>query len=82
MKQQDIATVIVIVFITGVFSLIVASKFITPSNEKLSAETVSAITPDFQLPDDSVFNSEAINPTVKIEIAPGQNQQPFQEAQQ
>ena len=77
MKQQDIATIIVIVFIAGIFSFIVSAKFITPTSEKRTAETVTAITPDFALPDTKVFNSEAVNPTVRIEIAPGENNQPF-----
>lgn len=77
MKQQDIATVLIIVFIAGIFSFIISSKFITPSSEKLTAETVSAITSEFPLPDKSVFNSDAVNPTVRIQIAPNENNQPF-----
>lgn len=82
MKQQDIAIVIVIVFFAGIFSFIVSSKFITPSNEKLTAETVGPIDSNFTVPDNSMFNAEAINPTVRIEIAPGDNGQPFSNEQQ
>lgn len=77
MKQQDIAVILIIVFIAGVFAFIMSSKFITPSNEKRTAEKVSAITSDFPLPDESVFNKDAINPTVRIQIAPNDNDQPF-----
>lgn len=81
MKQQDIAAIIIIVFMAGVFSFFISSKFITPSSEKLTAETVSAITPEFALPSKDMFNSEAINPTVRIQIAPNENNQPFAESQ-
>lgn len=77
MKQQDIAAIIVIVFIAGIFSFFVSSKFITPSSERRTAEVVSAIDAAFSVPDKKVFNENAINPTVKIEIAPGGNEQPF-----
>lgn len=77
MKQQDVAVLIIIVFFAGIASFIVSSKFITPSNDKLTAETVTPIQAEFPLPDSKVFNAEAINPTVRIEIAPGNNPQPF-----
>ncbi len=77
MKQQDIAVVIVIVFITGVAAYFVSSTYITPTNEKLVAPVVGEITTDYQLPDKTVFNAEAINPTKVIQIAPNQNNQPF-----
>lgn len=82
MKQQDIAVVIIIVFIAGVFSFIVSTKFITPSSDKRIAEVVNPIDPTFTVPDKDVFNAEAINPTVKIEIAPSGNGQPFTDEQQ
>jgi hypothetical protein len=77
MKQQDIAILIIIVFIAGVASLFITSKFINPSTSKLSAETVAPITPEFVLPEARHINSESINPTVRIEIAPNTNPQPF-----
>lgn len=77
MKQEDIATLIIVVFVAGVASFLISSKFITPSSEKLEAETVAPITADFQLPDKKVFNDQAINPTVKIEIGTSTNTDPF-----
>ena len=82
MKQQDVAVVVVIVFIAGIFSFIVSSKFITPSSQKQSAEVVSAIEPSFPVPDDDVFNGAAINPTVKIQINPNANPEPFTDQDQ
>lgn len=77
MKQQDIAALIAIVAFAAVFSFIVSSKFITPSDQKIEAEIVAPITAEFPLPSSDVFNTEAINPTVRIEIAPNSNNQPF-----
>ncbi len=79
MKQQDAAVVIAIVFLAGIFSFFISATFITPSDKKLTTEVVSPITTDFQLPSSEVFNTEAINPTVRIEIAPTNNNQPFTE---
>lgn len=77
MKQQDIAVLIIIVFIAGVASFFVTNMFITPSDAKESAETVAPITSEFILPDSEYFNVNSINPTVPIEIAPNSNGQPF-----
>lgn len=77
MKQQDIAALIGIVFFAVIFSFIISSKFITPSDAKESAQIVTSITSDFPMPSSDVFNTSAINPTVRIEIAPNNNNQPF-----
>jgi len=77
MKQQDVAILLVVVFVAGVLTFFVSSKFITPSNSKLTAETVTPITTEFILPDAKNFNDQSINPTVRIEIAPNANPQPF-----
>jgi hypothetical protein len=77
MKQQDIAIVIIVVFFAGIFSFFLSTKFIVGGNEKLNAETVAPVTSEFSVPDKKVFNEKAINPTVKIEIKPGENNQPF-----
>lgn len=77
MKQQDIAVIIIIVFIAGIGSYFVSSKFITPSTDKESVEVVQPIVSEFTPPDSTVFNTEAINPTVRIKIGPNDNQTPF-----
>ena len=79
MKQQDIAVVIIIVFFAGIFSFFISSKLIK-TNVK-TAEVVTPIVSDFPLPDKKIFNSDAVNPTVRIEIAPGDNNQPFSDGQ-
>lgn len=77
MKQQDIAALVAIVFFAGVFSFFISSKFITPSDQKITAQVVKPITSEFPLPSSDIFNTNAVNPAVRIEIAPNNNNQPF-----
>ncbi|MDQ3123603.1 MAG: hypothetical protein M3Q14_02885 [bacterium] len=77
MKKQDLIIIAIIVIFAGIFTYFITGKFITPTNQKKSAETVTAIDPTFPLPDNTVFNSDAVNPSVKIKIAPGKNDRPF-----
>lgn len=79
MKQKDIALIIVIIFVSGVISFLISSKFFGSSgNHTQEAETVDTITAQFLLPDPRYFNEQANNPTQLIQIGGGQsNQQPF-----
>ncbi len=77
MKEQDIAALIGIVIFAGMFSFVIASKVIVPSDEKLKAEVVEKISSDFNLPSEEIFNSEAINPAVRIEVTEGDNPNPI-----
>ena len=78
MKQQDIALIIVIVFISGVASLFISNSFIGPGERNEKAAVVEPITTDFKEPDERYFNGESINPTQTIQIEEGQNTDPFQ----
>jgi predicted metalloendopeptidase len=82
MKQQDIAIVLIIVFVAGLGTFFLAGKFVSPDSAKQTAETVTAIDPNFTLPDSKYFSTNSINPTLKIEIAPGDNKNPFQDQEQ
>lgn len=78
MKQKDTLLVIVCVIIAAVLSILLSSKFIGgTANRQQKVEVISSISSEFNLPDNSVFNSEAVNPTKLIEIAPNTNNQPF-----
>lgn len=78
MKQKDYLVIVVAVVISGIFSLVVCSKFIAPpKNRQQKVEVVTAINSEFKLPDAAVFNSNAVNPTKLIEIGPNTNNQPF-----
>ncbi len=78
MKQKDLAVVIASVVVAGIFSFIICSQLITSSaNRNQQVEIVQPISADFNLPDKKIFNTEAVNPTKLIEIAPNTNNLPF-----
>lgn len=78
MKQKDIALILVVIFFSAIVSLVVSKALFTTKQEKLlSAEVVEPVSSEFQEPDKTVFNGEAINPTQIIQIGGDGNQNPF-----
>ena len=78
MKQKDLVTIIMCVVVSGIFSYLVCNSLLVSSEKKQrSAEVVTPITSEFKLPDSKIFNTDAINPTMLIEIGPNTNNQPF-----
>lgn len=78
MKKNDIALVVLIVSISLVVTYFVAKAIIgDPKGQEMSAEVVEPITSDLTEPSNKIFNRDAINPTVVIQIGDPSNQQPF-----
>ena len=78
MKKSDIAVLALIVSITLVLSfLIVKSLFGEPQNSSTKVEKAEPISATLVQPSPSIFNRNAINPTVVIQIGNPGNQQPF-----
>jgi hypothetical protein len=78
MKKSDIAVLVLIVSLTLVISfLLVKSLFGEPQNANVKVEKVEPISASLVQPSSNVFNREAINPTVVIQIGNPANQQPF-----
>lgn len=78
MKQKDIAVIIAAGFVAAIFSLLLTQAIFVPKkNKQLSAEVVDPINAEFNEPDKSVFNPEAINPTQLIQIGDNTNSTPF-----
>ena len=78
MKKSDIAVLALIVSITLVISfLVVKGIFGEAQNEKVKVEKVEPISANLVAPSPSIFNRNAINPTVVIQIGNPANQQPF-----
>lgn len=78
MKKNDIAILILIASITLVISyLLVKALFGSPQDQKTTVETVEPITATIVEPSPRIFNKDAINPTVVIQIGNPSNQQPF-----
>ncbi|HEX8183039.1 MAG TPA: hypothetical protein VF575_05565 [Candidatus Saccharimonadales bacterium] len=78
MKQKDIALILVISIVSGIFSLIIGHFiFAAPKDRQQKVEVVSAITTDFAIPDTKYFNNDSINPTQLIRIGESTNSAPF-----
>lgn len=77
MKQNDIALIILIVFISGMASFFISNKFIGPSKQDLKAAKVDPINAEFNLPSSDYFNKDSINPTQLIRVEANKNQSPF-----
>lgn len=73
MKQNDIASIVLIVAIAGVISYFVASAVIgKPENNPVQVEQVTPIAKSFPAPDSRIFNDKSIDATVEIQGS-GQN---------
>lgn len=69
MKNTDIAAVILIASVSMLVAYFVASAVIgSPGSESVKVKTVNKISANVEQPDGSVFNSDAINPTVEVII--------------
>jgi len=78
MKKNDIALIVLIVSISLVISYFVAKALIgNPQSKQVTAEVVEPIKPDLVDPSSKIFNRDAINPTIVIQIGNPSNQQPF-----
>lgn len=78
MKRSDIALLILIVSITLVISFLsIQALFGQPNNEAVAVERAESVSADIVPPSPAIFNSDAINPTVVIQIGNPANQQPF-----
>lgn len=78
MKQKDIVLILVIVFLSGIISLVVSKTvFTSPKNRQQKVEVVEAISPDFAAPDAHYFNDQAVDPTQLIQIGNSTNPNPF-----
>ena len=70
--------IVIVVIFAGIVSLVISKIFFTSSGQRnLQAEVVQKISTDFEKPDPSVFNDQAINPTQLIQIGDSTNPQPF-----
>ena len=78
MKKNDIALIILIVSITLVATYFIAKAIVgEPKAQSAKAEVVEPISAELIQPSSKIFNKDAINPTVDIQIGDSSNQQPF-----
>lgn len=78
MKQKDIALIMVVVVVGGIFALVIGRLvFAPPKNRQQKVEDVDVISTAFPLPDSKYFNAQSINPTQLIRIGQTVNTAPF-----
>lgn len=78
MKKNDIAMIILIASVSALFAYFTGRALIgDPESRAVKVKTVEAISTEVERPDTTVFNKNAINPTVEINIGNSSNQQPF-----
>jgi hypothetical protein len=69
MKKSDVAMIILIASISVMVAYFVANAVIgNTQNQSVTVKTVDSISTDIVQPDPSIFNSNAINPTVQVII--------------
>jgi len=75
MKKSDIAMIILIASISMLVSYFVAKAIVGDTKgEAVKVKTADPISTNVDEPNSSIFNSNAINPTVEVIIGNGQNQ--------
>lgn len=78
MKLRDLPIILIIAFISGVFSFVISGLlFGGDDSENLTAPVVRPITADFPQLDTRYFNEQSLNPTRTITIGESTNEQPF-----
>lgn len=77
-KKNDIALIILIVSISLVIVYFGLKALLgEPQSHPAKAEVVEPVSSVLTSPSPSIFNGNAINPTVDIQIGNSSNQQPF-----
>lgn len=78
MKQQDIALLIIIGVISAAVSFFLSnSLFGDDKLQEQKVETIDVISSEFPSPNESYFNSEAVNPAQQVQIGDSSNPNPF-----
>ena len=73
MKNSDIAGITFIASLSVIVAFFIADAVIgRPTDESVRVKTIDPITAEVETPDSSIFNADAINPTVEVVI--GDNQ--------
>ena len=69
MKRTDVAALIFIASLSVLVAYFIADMVIgKPTSESVKVKTMAPIRADIEQPDPSIFNKDAINPTVEVVI--------------
>ena len=78
MKKSEIALVILVVSVVAFGTYLLVNTFIAQQTLKpAKVEKVDPISQTVQEPSTTIFNKDAINPTVKVKIGDLSGRQPF-----
>lgn len=78
MKKNEIALLILIVSLVALATYFLFNTLLgSAATKPVDVEVVEAFTTQVESPAESVFNSNAINPTVKVTVGEQSGQQPF-----
>jgi len=76
MKKSDVAMIVLIASMSVIIAYFIANAIIGDvKNEAVKVKTTDPITADIEEPDKTIFNSNAINPTVEVIIGGEQAQE-------
>jgi len=69
MKRTELAMIVFIASVSILVAYFLAQSVLgSQVNESVKVKTIEKIDSNFQQPDESIFNSEAINPAVEVQI--------------
>lgn len=72
MKRTDIAMIVLIASVSVLIAFFVTkSLFGESTNEPVQVDTIERIDPTLSEVDATIFNENAINPAVEVQITPG-----------
>lgn len=78
MKKSDWALIVLIIAVVGIAAYFIVNAFVgSPTDNPEKVETAPVIVTEVVEPSESIFNANAINPTVKVTIGESGSQQPF-----
>jgi len=78
MKKNDMALIILIISISLVVGYFIGQAIVgSPKKKASQVEVVQPISSTVTAPDKTIFNRDAINPAVPIQIGSSSNQPPF-----
>lgn len=80
MKKTDIAMIILIAGVSILVTYLIANSFpiLKDVNKPVQVKVAEKISPEFEKVDSTIFNKDAINPTVEVIIGNNEQSQPAQ----
>lgn len=81
MKRKDIAVIVIVIFISALFSIVLTNLLFSSSHRQQTVEVAQPISAVFSTPDPRYFNKNSKDPTSVITIGNNSNPDPFSASQ-